>query len=424
MESLGDRSARPAERAQPPPATTSPAPSSTPATPVIAFGAGITLLGVMRALHRAGVPAYAVSMERDYVHLSRHVRPPPAALPADSSQQELEAFLQRLPLDQAVLIGCSDTWALRVSSLSAGLRQRFRSSTCAPEVLDTFVDKLHLAAAARAADVLIPYTEEVGLGHPVDNSLFEQRDRLFLKPRHSEAFQRDYGVKGLWVRSPAEFHERLQRTHGDGHQVILQEYIAGSSSDHYFIDGFVDARGRVIAKLARRRIRMYPTDFGNSTCTCTVPLEEIDDAGRAIDRILAHVGYHGVFSAEFVRDQRDGYCRLLEINPRPWWYVEFAARCGVDVCHLAYRDALGEALEPVQRYEIGRWLVHPQIDWPACRELRRHGKLRVKETLRHWITADQPLCCWSDPVPGVAELTRFAGNRLKRIFRSAPTRSV
>jgi len=47
-----------------------------------------------------------------------------------------------------------------------------------------------------------------------------------------------------------------------------------------------------------------------------------------------------VFSAEFKFDERDGLFKILEVNARPWWYVDFAARCGVDVCRMAYRDAL------------------------------------------------------------------------------------
>jgi len=60
-----------------------------------------------------------------------------------------------------------------------------------------------------------------------------------------------------------------------------------------------------------------------------------------------------VFSAEFKFDERDGLFKLLEVNARPWWYVDFADRCGVDVCGMAFRDALGEEIEPVTGYKLG-----------------------------------------------------------------------
>ncbi len=89
---------------------------------------------------------------------------------------------------------------------------------------------------------------------------------------------------------------------------------------------------------------MFPLDFGNSTCMVSVAADEVAPAVASVERLLAHVGYRGIFSAEFKYDERDGLFKILEVNARPWWYVEFTARCGVDVCTLAYRDALGEAV--------------------------------------------------------------------------------
>lgn len=396
-----------------------PLPKHSAEMPVIAFGVGITLLGVIRVLGRTGVRAYAVTSDDDFVRRSRYFHRPPAAPPADSSQREFEAFLERLPVEQAVLIGCSDTWALRVASLRPELRERFHSSVSEPEVIETFVDKLRFAQTASAAAVAIPYTVAVDAEHLPDESLFDGAQNFFLKPRHSEAFLRDYGVKAFWTPSPTQLHEALARAHVDGHEMILQEYVPGPADNHYFIDGFVDATGRVVAALARRRIRMFPRDFGNSSYLTTVPIDEIPDAAEAIERITTHVNYRGIFSAEFKRDERDSRCLMLELNARPWVYVEFAARCGVDVCSLAYRDALGEPVEVIDRYDVGRSLVYPYGDWLAFRELRRRGMSWAK-LIRDWRGASQPLLSWTDPVPGFLEdlrvLRRFAHNRVRRLF--------
>jgi predicted ATP-grasp superfamily ATP-dependent carboligase len=382
----------------------------------------MTLLGVIRVLGRAGVRAYAVTGDDDFACRSRYFHRPPAAPPADSSQREFEAFLERLPVERAVLIGCSDTWAHRVASLRPGLKDRFPSSSSGPDVIETFVDKLRFAETARAAGVAIPYTAAVDDQHLPDESLFDEPHNFFLKPRHSEAFLRDYGVKAFWTASPARLHEALARARAGGHEMILQEYVPGPADNHYFIDGFVDERGRVVAALARRRIRMFPRDFGNSSYLTTVPIAEVDDAAGAIERLTAHVKYRGIFSAEFKRDERDGCCRMLELNTRPWVYVEFAARCGVDVCSLAYDDALGEPVETIERYDEGRSLVYPYGDWLACRELRRRG-MGWAEVLRDWRGADHPLLSWSDPVPGIVAdlrvLLRFSRNRARRLFERA-----
>ena len=114
--------------------------------------------------------------------------------------------------------------------------------------------------------------------------------------------------------------------------VVLQEYIPGSFTEHYFVDGYVDRAGQIKALFARRRLRIYPPDFGNSTAMVSVALARSAQAVDSVRRVLGAVGYHGIFSAEFKRDPRDGQFKLLEVNTRPWWFIDFAVRCGVDVC--------------------------------------------------------------------------------------------
>ena len=177
--------------------------------------------------------------------------------------------------------------------------------------------------------------------------------------------------------------------------------MAGPPSNHVFIDGFRDGDGVVRALFARRRLRMYPPLFGNSSSMRSVAVQEVREAADHLTGLLRHVGYRGVFSAEFKQDARDGRFKLLEINTRPWWYVEFAARCGVDVCSMAYRDALAEPVESIDTYRTGVECVYPYMDYFACRELLRSGELSLGEWLRSWIGAVQPVFRRDDPWPAV-----------------------
>ena len=153
----------------------------------------------------------------------------------------------------------------------------------------------------------------------------------FLKPRDSHAFFRRYKVKACRVESREDAIEQFRKKNSDGFKVLLQEYIPGPTSNHYFLDGFVDRNGQVDAMFARRRLRMYPDDFGNSSYMRSVACSEISQAVDDLKRLLSAISYRGIFSAEFKYDDRDGKYKILEINARPWWYVEFAAICGVDV---------------------------------------------------------------------------------------------
>jgi predicted ATP-grasp superfamily ATP-dependent carboligase len=199
--------------------------------------------------------------------------------------------------------------------------------------------------------------------------------------------------------------------------MMLQDYIPGPPTNHYFIDGFIDKTGVVRAMLARQRLRMSPPDFGNSTFMVTVPLSDTGDAASTLKKLFADIHYRGIFSAEFKRDERDGVFYLIEVNARPWWYVEFAARCGVNVCRMAIDDALGKPVQTVSGYAIGRRCVFPYYDLQAVRDERAAGRLGLLGWVRSWLGPYQPVFRWSDPLPAVAEVVVLLGARLRKIGR-------
>jgi len=214
---------------------------------------------------------------------------------------------------------------------------------------------------------------------------------------------------------PGGAHDRLAECIDAGFEMMLQEYIPGPPSNHYFIDGFVDRFGVVRALFARQRLRMSPPDFGNSTLMVSVPLSDTDNASAALRTLFADIDYRGIFSAEFKRDPRDGVFNLIEVNARPWWYVEFAARCGVNVCKLAIGDALGEPVETISEYEVGRRCVFPYYDLQAVRAEFSAGRLGLMGWARSWLGAYQPVFRWSDPLPAVGEVAALIGERFGRV---------
>jgi predicted ATP-grasp superfamily ATP-dependent carboligase len=196
--------------------------------------------------------------------------------------------------------------------------------------------------------------------------------------------------------------------------MMLQEYVPGPPGNHYFIDGFIDQRGIVRALFARRRLRMNPPDFGNSTLMMSVPPAAVSEAGAILQTLLSHLRYRGIFSAEFKRDEITGVFNIIEVNARPWWYVEFAARCGVNVCAMALADALGERVDTVSAYAVGRRCVFPYYDLDAVREELRTGKTNLVGWARSWLGAQQPVFRWSDPAPAVGEIVALLGQRVRR----------
>lgn len=394
----------------------------TQSIPVIILGSGITPLGVLRILRRAGIPTYLAQPADPLLKRSRWYRP----LPDHDVQREdetVESWLERLPFERAVLMPCSDRWITRIAELPPQLRNRFPASLSEPQVLRHLVDK---GAFARRL-------KEIGIPHPYSKTLdshddlVDIPDRVFeaaiVKPRDSQSFQEQFGVKAFHVSGLGEVAERLQAIRAEGLDAILQEYVPGPAKHHYFLDGFVDRHGSMRGLLVRQRLRMYPADFGNSTAMISVVPGAAAQAVESIQQLLSTIGYRGIFSSEFKLDARDGMFKILEVNARPWWFVDFTARCGVDVCSMAYSDALEQDVPSVDTYQVGRREVYPYTDFFACRAMRGRGELSLWSWFRSWFGATQTVFQWSDPLPATAGaieiLTAFLGRRLSRSPRSA-----
>jgi predicted ATP-grasp superfamily ATP-dependent carboligase len=146
---------------------------------------------------------------------------------------------------------------------------------------------------------------------------------------------------------------------------------------------------------------MYPPDFGNSTFMVTIRPEEAAEAVHSVRRLVEALGFRGVFSVELKQSERDGQYYALEMNARPWWYVDYAARAGVDVIRMSWLDAQGLPVPPVHGYQIGRRCIYPYYDWFAVAELRRNRKASPLDWLRAVPGADQPVFRLSDPGPSV-----------------------
>jgi predicted ATP-grasp superfamily ATP-dependent carboligase len=349
------------------------------------------------------VRSFVVTQEDLLLRRSRWFRSATELGVRDPSQQ-LDQILGRLLVDRAVIVPCSDSRALEAAGIPPSLSDRFPASVPDVDAIATLVDKGRFARLLTSAGVPHPDTHPFETPADVEHIPEGGTTRWFVKPRDSQRFSARYGVKAFAISSRDEAARRLAELRGTGLEVMLQEYIPGPASNHYFLDGFVDREGTVSARFLRRRLRMYPPDFGNSSCMITVGLEDGPGAVESMDRLISALDYRGVFSAEFKRDERDGVFKILEVNARPWWYIEFAARCGVNVAHLAYEDALGLTSQPIVDYAVGRYMVYPYYDYFACRALRRERRLSVPAWMWSWMRSDGPIFAWDDPIPAISEL--------------------
>lgn len=370
---------------------------------LILGGPWVWPLSMIRSLGRHGVPLFSTGTAASFVAASRWHRAAPRAWGEDPTPETLAPYLAALPVGRMVVIPSTDEWALGVARLPRELAARFPSSLPPLDSLEILTDKGRFAATLAELGVPHPRTVCVGPGGDWSRIPDEAFANAFLKPRNSQAFRRRFGLKALRFGSRAEATALADDAREASLEVMLQEYVPGPPTGHYMVEGFVDRAGRVRARFVRQRLRMFPPDFGDSTCMVGVPVDRVRRAVEHLDRLLAHLSYRGVFEAEFKHDERDGEFKLLEVNARPWGFIGFADACGVDFCGMAYRDALGHTVEAVTTYQVGRRCVVGADRFACWRELRA-GRLTPWASLRSWLGARQLLFAWDDPLPGFARL--------------------
>jgi predicted ATP-grasp superfamily ATP-dependent carboligase len=382
--------------------------------PVLILGKGVTALSALRCVGRRGIPVYVGGDPGGLVTRSRWYRPLPLAPGLTLTSGNLAEVLDSLSIPRMVLLPTSDMWAMNVSGLPPKTASRFPSSVAPTEILVQLVDKSRFACRLDEFGIPRPRTipvRDVASARAIPAEYFADS---FLKPTRSGPFAAVYGVKAMRFRDREDAMRFVGEASGKGFEMMLQEFIPGPANRHHFVEGFIDRRGTIRGLLARRRIRMHPADFGNSSSTETIPISEVAAAAASLQRLLEGIGYRGVFSAEFKLDERDGLFKILEVNARPWWFVGFAARCGMDVCDMAYRDALGRDVDSVSHYAIGRRCVAPRLDLASGLAEWRAGRIRLGRLLRSWAGADQLTLCRDDPKPSLIAMFTWSRARLRR----------
>ncbi len=385
----------------------------------VIVGSSTTGLSCMRLASQAGARAYGACDKGSWPTRTRHYHELPAGKDGiwrGQLGEEGNAYLEQLPFASAVLIPATDDSALWMSSLPSSLTDRFRVSSSSRDTLERLQDKAAFAELTGELKVPAPYSRSIASEADLEQIPFDEFDALFLKPVDSQEFFRKYNEKAFWVEGKSDAIETWLKVHSDGLGLIAQEYVSGSAADHYFIDGFRDGAGQICAKTARRRLRIYPIDFGNSSYCESIPFSVVEEAWDGLQRILDHVSYRGIFSAEFKRDKKSGVFKILEINTRPWVYVEFAGVCGMNMCDLYMQDAVDGRAQVIEGYKAGLGCVNLYHDIVAVIEMPGEQRPAAGSLLWCWLRSFKLLYSFRDPWPALVFLTGVIRSKVRRLL--------
>ena len=386
--------------------------------PALILGGRYTGLGVARSLGACGIRAVMAAPAGDFARRSRFVRLAVDACETGEAPSVLDA-VRAARVDRAVLVPCTDLWCEAVASLALGDATELLTSMPPQTTTSVLVDKGLLSETLRSLSIPCPQTFSV---EKTDDLAFvgNPGKTWILKPRSSQRFNRIFQRKAFVVRDRHEAQKKLEACLRSGAAMVLQEYVPGPPTAHVFVDGFVDRSGVVRAQLARRRLRLYPRDVGNSSSGVSIGVTEIPDAVHSVSKLLRALRYRGIFSAELKHDPEEGTYKLLEVNARAYWYVDFARRCGVNLSLMAYRDALGEPVETASESGVGRAYGFVVEELRALADERRRGELSYRALAVGLAHLGKLPVHPNDPLPAVS---RLAGATLRRIVPDRGCRS-
>ena len=323
-------------------------------SPALVANAHITGLGVARALSAHDVPVVAVDRVGDgaappsrHVDIAGRVTYPlddPAGFRAD-----LETLAAAAGRD-LVAFGCMDEWVHALADTDPdGVRLPFSGQ----ETVDAVLNKSSLYRIAD--DLGVPYPETVPLdGTTVEDAVDRLGLPLVVKPALKREFEAAVGTNVVEVDSVTELREIVTTAETAGVEVMAQQKIDAVRGEDHSLASYRGPDGEILSMVGNARVR-NPLDFGTS-CLVERAVEPVIE--RRARAVLADTGYHGISEAEFVYcPDREEYL-LIDINTRPWKWIDLPVTAGVNLPMAAYASVTRATYES-DSVDDARWVFLP-----------------------------------------------------------------
>jgi D-aspartate ligase len=385
-----------------------------PDHPAVVLGLFETGLAVARSLGRAGIRVYGLDHLRRPGFRSRYV----AGSFCPEPLSEPEAFIDHLlhlgasQECKPVLFPAADEFLLPIARNRERLEQSFLLNVPETELLESIADKYRQYELALRANVPVPATALIATRGDVARVCRDIPFPVFIKAREVTSWRQEVGgaLKGFVADTSQQLESKADALLAKGLEVLVQELIPGPDTSHFKACLYVSRDGEVVRSFALRKLRQQPPEAGFGSLVESVHEPEVLALGR---RFLEAIGYRGVGSAEFKRDERDGKLKLIELNPRYWQQNALASRCDVDFPLAQYQDLIGVLTPQEGEYEKNVKWLNVFADLDSFRAYRQRGEL----TFGRWLRELRGPKVYSnyaadDPLPGLyAVATNLAQRR-------------
>lgn len=373
------------------------------------LGGGINALGIVRSLGKAGIPLIVIDTDLKAPAMrSRYGR---KILISTLEGGELLTQLLELAkqfADPLILFITEEKTIRTVSQFREQLESSFEIRLPPHERLMQLMHKQGFQELGEAVSAPIPKT--VRLQHPDD--LVQAEVLTFpcvLKPSEKNY---EYGArfkKAYKVLDLDELKKWYMEIHPVMADMVAQEWIEGPDSEIFFCLQYIGKDGEVVASFPGRKIRSWPIKIGG-TASCTAAWEHEKELTETTKIFFNQVGFTGMGSMEYKRDERDGKFYMVEPTvARTDFQEEVATINGINIPLAAYRYECG--LNPVAAQTVSPPLIwrDPQADRWAFEE----GGKEIDKRSKNFAVRDA-YWRWSDPMPWLDLMRSRIMQRLAR----------
>ena len=396
----------------------------------VVLGLFETGLGLIRSLGRAGVRVFGLDTAPLCASRSRYCSPLVCPDPI-THHDEFVGYLHYLADGAAtkpVLFLTSDLFLAPVAAASKSLSRAYLFNIPSAELLHKIMDKYLFHDLIKSCGIPGPKTALFDPAIELKDNVSGLAFPLIIKARDVIPWRKAAGPskKAFLARNFEELQQLMCDPVLQRLPLLIQEVIPGPDTNHWKFCGYVSKDGTLKRFFTLQKIRQQPVGHGVGSCVESRYNEEVFELGR---KLFSGIGYRGVGSAEFKRDETSNEFKIVELNARYWQQNALAASSGVDFALTEYYDLTGRGGLPVapERFREGvRW-VNIHRDWEAYGTYHARGEL----TFGAWLkTLRPPLVfsdfSWDDPLPILTELNfksrwhKAFSTRKKRAYPDLP----
>ncbi len=348
---------------------------------IIIGGNGSNGLGIARNLGSRGIDIYCATSNPNALMIhSKYCKVFSLTPGIERDPEKIKRFLKKLENklpNKGVIFPTGDNTLLTLSTITNEL-DNYLTFIPNKTTIETLVIKKKFYKSLIANNIPHPltlFTEETNLNDIESDISYP----VYLRPSVAPIFSKIFGRKGFLANTPAELQKRLRQVETYNIDVMIQEILTGPASNGYVIRGYFDKNSRPLTLIAVQKIRQLSM-FTDSCVSLSVPLSQVADFCDIVVNYLKSLQYRGLFGAEFKLDPRDNRFKLLEINARSMGGNSIATASGVNNILAAYKDTLGEVVEPITRYDAGVYQINLLMDVATLSGFMHRDRLSPKQS--------------------------------------------